>query len=705
MSPGKTTRACAAIFFLLGAGSFAADRIAPGADIVDGALIANDADGANWPSYGRTYSETHFSPLDQITTGNVGRLKLAWSHDLDTRQRTDSQPLEAGGIVYATAGLSIIEAIDAVTGKPLWRYDPDVAAVAGDKLRPSWGIRGLALWKGKVLFGTQDGRLIALDAKSGKPIWSVMTLDPKDESTITGAPRVFGGKVVIGYAGAERRAIRGGVSAYDAETGAFLWRFHTVPGDPSKGFENDAMAMAAKTWSGEWWKYGGGGTVWNAMTYDPELNRLYIGTGNGGPWNWQIRNPKGGDALFLASIVALDADTGKYIWHYQQNPNEAWDYNATMDIAMATLPVDGRPRKVLMQAPKNGFYFVLDRETGKLISAAKIGKVNWASGYDLKSGRPIENPGIRYEKKPILLWPGTFGTHNWQPMAYSPKTRLTYIPTIHTADAFASQGLDPTTWQSEKNAWNTGLAAADIPVPQEEFSSSLQAWDPVAQRQVWSVPTPGIVNGGTMATGGGLVFQGLIDGTFNAYDATNGRKLWSFPAGVAVLGAPISYSINGGQYISVMTGPPSGSPAAILPQQAKFGWRYRDHPRRLLTFVLDGKGSLPSTPPPGPEQPLVSNELVPKPALVKIGEASFNKNCMTCHGVGAVASGAAPDLRASAIPLDAGTFREIVHGGALLQQGMPRFDEVNDAELEALRHYIRQQATGPRADAATGRGP
>ena len=706
-----TSRATATSLLALAAVTLigAADRTLPGATIVDGALIANEADGTNWPSYGRTYTEDHYSPLEQINAGTVGRLKLAWALDVDVPQRPDAQPVEAGGVIYQTVGLSVIHAVEAETGKLLWQYDPDVASVAGDKLRPSWGIRGLAIWKGKVIFGTQDGRLIALDSRDGKPLWSTQTLPQSDESTITGAPRVFGDKVVIGYAGAERHSIRGGVSAYDAESGKFLWRFYTVPGDPAKGFENEAMAMAAKTWSGEWWKYGGGGTVWNAMTYDPELDRLYIGTGNGGPWNYRIRNPDGGDALFLASIVALDGKTGKYVWHYQQNPNEAWDYNATMDIQMATLPIDGRPRKVLMQAPKNGFYFVLDRETGKLISAEKIGKVTWASGYDLKSGRPIETPGARYDK-PTLQWPGTFGVHNWQPMAYSPKARLTFIPSIHMADAYASEELDAKNWKPEKNAWNTGLSWGmtgdnGVKVPSEEFSSSLQAWDPVAQKRVWSIPNPGIVNGGAMATAGGLVFQGLVDGTFNAYDAATGRKLWSFPAGVAVLGAPITYSVNGRQYVTVMAGPPSGSPASILPQQAKYGWRYRDHPRRLLTFVLDGKGKLPATAPPGPEEPLMARDLEPKAELAKTGEASFNKNCMTCHGVGVVASGAGPDLRASAIPLDADAFRQIVHEGALLTRGMPRFSEIDEAELTSLRHYIRQQALNPTASSSSGKGP
>jgi len=671
----------------------------PGASIVDAALLSNEGDGDDWPSYGRTYSENHYSPLAEIDRSTVGRLKLAWSADLEAMQRSDAQPLEAGGVVYVASGLSVVQAFDAASGTRLWRFDPEVAAVAGEKMRPQWGIRGLALWKGKVIVATPDGRLIALDAKNGRKLWSTQTIPTDDESAITGAPRVGGGIVFIGFGGAERRAIRGAVQAFDAETGKFLWRFHTVPGDPAKGFENAAMEMAAKTWSGEWWKHGGGGTVWNAMTYDPELGRLYIGTGNGGPWDYRIRNPKGGDALFLASIVALDAKTGKYIWHYQQNPNEAWDYNSTMDIAMATLPIEGKPTKVLMQAPKNGFYFVLNRETGKLISAEKIGRVDWAIGYDLKTGRPIEAPNARYDTARIL-WPGTFGVHNWQPMAYSPKSRLTFIPSIKMADAYSSDPKSVKDWKSEPNAWNSGITwapGASLRVPTEEFSSSLQAWNPVTQKRAWQVPNPGIINGGVLATGGELVFQGLLDGTLNAYDAANGKKLWSFQAGVSVLGAPISYRVGGRQYVTVMTGPPSGSAAAVLPQQAKFGWRYRDHPRRLLTFVLDGRGVLPPAPPPGPERPLASDALKPDPKLASVGEASFNKNCMTCHGIGAVASGAAPDLRASAIVLDGDAFAQVVKEGALLPAAMPKFAEIDDRELLALRHYVRREANGASA--------
>jgi quinohemoprotein ethanol dehydrogenase len=678
-----------------GAGALAQTSARP----VDASLLADEGEGTNWAAYGRTYSENHYSPLGEITTRNVHGLHLAWTHELGVLQRADSQPLEANGVEYVAVGLSVVQALDAKSGRELWRYDPKVAEVAGHKLRASWGIRGLALWKDAVIVATQDGRLLSIASKNGTLQWSTQTLDKADETTITGAPRVFHDKVVIGFAGGDRDKVRGAVNCFDARTGHFLWRFYTVPGNPVAGFENDAMRMAAKTWSGQWWKYGGGGAVWNAMTYDPELNRLYIGTGNGSPWNWKIRNPGGGDALFLSSIIALDADTGKYIWHYQTSPNEAWDNDATMDMVLATLTIDGKVRKVLMQAPKNGFFYVLDRETGKLISAQKLGRVTWASRVDLTTGRPIDEPNVRYEKGPVLIWPGTYGVHNWEPMSYDPNSHLVYIPTIHQADIYDASGIDPKTWKPIKHGWNPGMGSSGsgnanpaLRVPTDEFSSALVAWNPARQVATWTAKTPGTINGGVMSTAGNLVFQGQADGNFNAYDTGSGKKLWSFQAGVAIMGSPISFRVEGHQYVSVLAGPISGSASATLPDSVKYGWRFRDFPRRVLTFSLEGTATLPPSPTPKPEVPIRSDALTPEPSRVRIGADLFNIHCMTCHGVGAISGGAAPDLRASGIPLDAATFKTVVHGGALLQQGMPRFHDLDDDQQLSLRHYIRAQA-------------
>ena len=691
----KNTGAAAALALFIGALAFSSNAKLE----VDTRSLASESDGTNWASYGRTYSEDHYSPLSEITASNVAHLGLAWSADLEVLQRADSQPLAVGGIVYVAAGLSIVQAFDAANGHRLWRYDPQVAKVAGVKLRGSWGIRGLAFWKGRVLVATGDGRLLALDARTGKLLWSTQTLDKKMDptggATITGAPRVFDEKVVIGSAGGDWWA-RGALSCFDVRTGKLLWRFYTVPGNPAEGFENKAMEMAAKTWSGEWWKFGGGGTVWDGITYDPDFKRIYIGTGNGDPQNWKIRNPEGGDNLFLDSIVALDANTGEYVWHYQLNPNDAWDFDATMNMVLAELTIRGKARKVLMQAAKNGFFYVIDRETGKVISADEFERVTWAERIDLTTGRPVENPGIRYEKGPVLIWPGKLGAHGWQPMSYSPETHLAYIPTARYAGIYSSEGVNPATWAADPKSWNSGMstaAPAGLKLPVEEFKSYLQAWDPVRQTAVWKVVLPSMASSGTLASAGGLVFQGSADGTFNAYDASAGTKLWSFNARVAVLGSPMSYSVRGHQCITVLSGPPSGTTAT--PESAKFGWQHRDHLRRILTFALDAHGELPATAPPRFAKPLLGDGSEPGPAsVVTRGAGLYARNCLACHGVGAVSGGAAPDLRESPILLVRDAFRQIVQAGALESHGMPKFAEMSDDDLAAIQHYIRAQARG-----------
>ena len=652
--------------------------------------LSGSALAADWPGYGGTANELHYSPLDAITPTTVGRLRPTWSTTLDV-PRANSEPIEVNGIVYVAAGLSIVQAFDARSGKRLWRYDPEVGKVSGLKLRLSWGVRGMAYADGRVYVGTQDGRLIGIDAGTGKPVWSVQTTDgPDDGRYITGAPRTFNGKVLIGHGGADFSPVRGYVTCYDAATGKQLWRFYTVPGNPAKGFEDDTQAMAARTWSGEWWKYGGGGTVWNAMTFDAELNRVYLGTGNGAPWNWKLRNPAGGDALFLASIVALDADTGAYQWHYQQNPNEAWDYNATSDMPLATLAINGRPRKVLMQAPKNGFYYVIDRETGKLISAEKLGKVTWAERIDVASGRPVERADIRYQHGLTEMWPGNLGLHNWPPMSFSPRSGLVYIPTLESGGLFGDEGVDPRSWRHTPGAFNSALGPQYGEGVAPTAKTELLAWDPVRQRRVWSVPTPSPWNGGTLATAGGLVFQGHIDGTLNAYDALTGQKVWSYAVGNAVLGAPISYSVGDRQYIAVISAPPAGA-LAVLEGANAYGWRYRDHPARLLTFALDGKATLPALPKPGAEKPILDPAFKVDAALAGEGAIVYY-NCLACHGSNGISMGSAPDLRASAIALSDTAFKAVVHEGTLVARGMPAYGELSDHQLLSLRHYLRSEA-------------
>ncbi len=450
------------------------------------------------------------------------------------------------------------------------------------------------------------------------------------------------------------------------------------------------MEMAAKTWKGDWWKFGAGGTAWNALTYDPELNRVYIGTGNGGPWNQKLRSPGGGDNLFLCSVVALDADTGAYVWHYQTTPGETWDFNSSMDMVLTTLAIGGKNRKVLLHAPKNGFFYVLDRESGKLISAEKLGKVTWADHVDLATGRPVEVPGARYENGEALIWPGSGGIHNWQPMAYSPDTKLTYIPAKEMAGYYNDVGFDAKTYDMGKQG-PMGLRPFFDDVPKTAGSSSLLAWDAASQKKAWSMETPGATNGGVLATHGGLVFQGQADGRFVAHDASSGAELWSADMGVGTQAPPITYAIDGKQYVSILAGW-AGGQMLLGSLSAQHGWVGRNHPRRLLTYVLDGKAPLPASPPPEETKVLAAPDFHVDAALADKGKPIYAKNCLICHGTAVVAGGAAPDLRASPMPLSAPAFKSVVQGGALTARGMPVFAELTDAELEGLRHYIRARA-------------
>ena len=653
---------------------------------IDNAALNNEADGTNWAAWGRTFSEQRFSPLDQINKDTVSRLGLAWTLELPDVWNVSTAPVAVDGVIYFAAGFSVIHAVDALSGQLLWKYDPKVT---GFKMRMAWGSRGMTFWKGKVYAGTQDGRLFALDAKTGALVWEVLTTEPGDNRYITGAPRVFNGKVIIGHGGADFGHVRGYVSAYDAEDGKQLWRWFVVPGNPADGFEDKSMEAAAKTWTGEWWKYGGGGTAWNAMTYDPEFNRVYIGTGNGSPWNHKLRSPEGGDNLYLCSVVALDADTGEYIWHYQTTPGESWDFNSTMDIVLATIEIEGRPRKVAMHAPKNGFFYVIDRETGKLISAEKIGKVTWAERVDLATGRPVEVPGARYENGEALIWPGSGGAHNWHPMSYSPDTGLVYIPARELAGYYNDEGRSPKTWQMTPGDV-MGLKGFFDDIPKNAGTSELLAWNPVTQKKAWSTPTPGVTNGGIVSTHGGLVFQGQADGRFVAHADKTGAELWSYDMGVGTQAPPITFSVDGKQYVSILAGW-AGGQMLLGTLSAQHGWVGREHPRRLLTFALDAKAALPPSPPPSTTVVVDDPAFKVDAALAAKGQDLYSR-CVICHGVAAVAGGTAPDLRASQVPLSPEAFKAIVQTGALESRGMPVFPELSDNDLESIRHYIRDRA-------------
>lgn len=654
-------------------------------------LTQADRDSNNWVTYGRTYSEQRFSPLRQINDQNVRQLGLAWYFDLDTHRGQESTPLVIDGVMYFTTAWSKVVALDAATGKILWSYDP--------KVPPAWGVnaccdvvnRGVAAWKGKLFLGTLDGRLIALDAATGKPVWETLTIDPKLRYTITGAPRVVKGKVLIGNGGAEM-GVRGYLSAYDAGTGKLVWRFYTVPGDPSKPFENAALEKAAKTWSGEWWKNGGGGTVWDSIAYDPDLDLLYFGTGNADPWSRKFRGQATEDNLFSSSIVAVKPDTGEYVWHYQENPADEWDFDSAEQIILTDLTFDGHLRHVLLHAPKNGFFYVLDRQTGKLLSAKPFTSVNWTTGIDAQSGRPIETPQSEYERgdKPSVITPGPGGAHSWQPVSFSPQTGLVYFPVLESGFPYKSAAR----FSHNRLAWNTGTdpVAAELPqIPQVKkavlgtIKGHLVAWDPVSQKEVWRVERPGPWNGGALSTAGNLVFEGTGSGQFEAFRATTGEKLWSASTESGVTAGPIAYSVNGEQYVAVIVG--WGGALPLVAGEIGLQKPRMVNVPRMLAFKLGGKAALPAAPEVKPQE-LTPPKSTAAVATLKRGEQLYQGYCSGCHGDVAVSGGVLPDLRYSGALKDDQWF-QIVLGGMLQSYGMVSFGkEISKRDAGAIREYI-----------------
>lgn len=656
--------------------------------------IADVDNTSDWLAYGRNHNEQRFSPLQQINAGNLDKLSVDWYMDLPNDIGLVATPLVIDGVLYFTGSMNLVRAVDARTGKLIWEHDPQVAQeVAGHKKAGWVHNRGLSAYGDKIFAATWDGRLQALNRVTGELVWSTRTFELSEALYITGAPKAFKGKVLIGNGGTEHGPSRGYVSAYDAQTGKLAWRFYIVPGNPAEGFEDEAMEMAAATWSGQWWEHGGGGNAWHAFTYDEELDQLYIGTGNGSPWNQKLRSPAGGDNLFLCSVVALDPDTGKYLWHYQTVPGETWDYNSNMDIVLADLKVAGRDVKAMMHAPKNGFFYVIDRRDGKLLSAEKFADVNWASHVDLDTGRPVERAGARYEDGFENIYPSPFGAHSWHAMSYNPGTGLVYLPTIHMSADFKDEAYDEA-WRSVSFEGGAAVDWAKGPDPRA-YSGELQAWDPIAQRQVWAKEQSSTWASGTLTTGSNLVFQGEADGMLHAYDARNGKALWSYDAGLGISAPPITYELDGKQYLSVLVGFGGGFASRLTPGSDDLGWAYGVQMRRLLTFSLDGKADVPAQPAPHFPQPLVEADFKINDQLAAAGAVLYlQKTCYSCHGIDVVAGGMAPDLRASAIPLSEMEpfFSRIVRDGERLGRGMPGFPDLTDEELEALRHYIRRTA-------------
>jgi alcohol dehydrogenase (cytochrome c)/quinohemoprotein ethanol dehydrogenase len=640
---------------------------------------------AQWMLEARTYDGERFSPLKQINTDTVSGLGLAWYADFDSNRGQEATPLVIDGVIYLSTAWSKVKAYDARTGRLLWAYDPKVPGEFAGRGCCDVVNRGLAAWNGRIYVATYDGRLIALDARTGTPVWQVLTLDHDKPVTSTGAPLAFNGKIVIGNAGGEF-GVRGYITAYDAETGKQIWRFYTVPGNPAEGFEQAILREAAASWHGNWWQAGGGGTVWDAILYDPKLNLLYFGTGNGSPWNRGYRGSGGGDNLFVASIIAVNADTGAHVWHYQEVPGEEWDYDATSPLMIADLKIEGRPRHVLLQASKDGFFYVLDARTGKVISAKPYVTVTWANGVDTKTGRPMLNPEARYEEsgKPALVQPGGQGAHSWHPFSFNPQTGLVYFSAIETgglmmsAKNYTYQPMSP----------NTGIGFASPDQVSEEAraklpraaQSTLVAWDPVQNKEVWRSDVLGNIGAGTLSTAGGLVFQGTTKGRLVAYRATDGKVLWSMEAQTGVVAAPSTFELDGQQYLAEEVGY----------GLARYG---TSNQSRLLVLRLGGTAALPPAPPPPPAPVLNPPPSTASKELIEAGHQQFVSHCAMCHDSQFANRALFPDLRYSPALNSAQAFDAIVIQGALQSSGMSSFkDRITEDQAQSIRAYMIQRA-------------
>ncbi|MEO2174096.1 MAG: PQQ-dependent dehydrogenase, methanol/ethanol family [bacterium] len=670
-----------------------------------------ESEPGNWLAHGRTYEEQRFSPLDQINTESISQLGLAWYSDMRSNRALEATPIIVDNMMFVSTAWSRVYALDAVTGEEIWYFDPKVPGAWARKACCDVVNRGVAVYKGRVYVASLDGRLISLDAATGKQIWEVDTLiDRERDYTITGAPRVANGKVFIGNGGAEY-GVRGYVTAYDAESGEQVWRFYTVPGDPSLPFEHSEMEMAAKTWKGgEWWKIGGGGTVWNSIVYDPDFNQVYLGVGNGSPWTRVIRSPGGGDNLFLSSIVALDADTGKMNWYYQTTPGDNWDFTAVQDMVLADLKVDGVDRKVLLQAPKNGFFYVLDRSDGELLRAHKYVAVNWATHVDMETGRPVEDPALDYLEESQWILPGPLGGHNWQAMSFDESKGIMYIPAMESPLAYSmSEEWKRTgTYKRVVGGWNLGIelgrinqVMADAGDP-PKARGILKAFDPLTGEEKWAVEQLHYWNGGVLATKGNVLFQGNSLGEFNAYNSDTGELLWTFDAYTSFLAPPVSYQIDGVQYVAILTGTGGGDlfsgdvPNLASIEYGNFG--------KLLVFKLNGNLTLP--------QPTAVDRSIPDQPDIQAsaedidrGERLYHETCAVCHGLAAKSSGIIPDLRLMSAEKHQ-IFKEIVMDGVLAANGMASFaDLVDEGDVARIEAYVVHRANEDKkaaSEAASG---
>ena len=676
--------------------------------VINASLVVNQTALINpkgeWLNHGRTYKEQRYSPLTDINKNNVNELDLAWSFKFDTARGMEATPILHDGVLYVSTGWSHVHAIDARSGDELWHYDAKVPKSQLAKTCCGPVNRGVAIWQKdnssplQIFFGSLDGRLIALDAKTGKENWSVQSTPTDGNYSITGAPRIVKDMVIIGNGGGEL-GVRGYITAYDVSSGEMRWRFYTVPGDRNKPQESEALKKALPTWSGEeWYKLGGGGgTVWDSIVFDPELDILYIGTGNGSPWNRDLRSPGGGDNLYLSSIVAINPDNGKYIWHYQTTPADNWDYTATQQMILAEIEINNEIRSVIMQAPKNGFFYVLDRKTGELISAEKFGHVTWATHVDMETGKPVESEFADYQENGgSYIWPSPYGAHNWQPMSYSKKTGYIYIP-VQTIPAYFS-GQKEVSYKV--NRWNTGVNLNESRSPASWVAAKasldalvygeLVAWDPIKQERAWSVRHPKPSNGGTLSTAGDLVFQGTWDGAFAAYDALSGDQLWQYQSDSAILAGPITYELDGEQYVAVTQGS-GGVVMLTIGEEIRKNFVNQN---RLLVFKrgdfnlerLTANNTMASL-----ESVKFEHDL--DIARVKNGEYLYHNNCASCHGLDAKSNYVVPDLRYMSEETH-DNFATIVLGGSLTHKGMIGFYETLSLDDVGMIHdYLRDEQT------------
>ena len=676
--------------------------------VINASLVVNQTALINpkgeWLNHGRTYKEQRYSPLTDINKNNVNELDLAWSFKFDTARGMEATPILHDGVLYVSTGWSHVHAIDARSGDELWHYDAKVPKSQLAKTCCGPVNRGVAIWQKdnssplQIFFGSLDGRLIALDAKTGKENWSVQSTPTDGNYSITGAPRIVKDMVIIGNGGGEL-GVRGYITAYDVSSGEMRWRFYTVPGDRNKPQESEALKKALPTWSGEeWYKLGGGGgTVWDSIVFDPELDILYIGTGNGSPWNRDLRSPGGGDNLYLSSIVAINPDNGRYIWHYQTTPADNWDYTATQQMILAEIEINNEIRSVIMQAPKNGFFYVLDRKTGELISAEKFGHVTWATHVDMETGKPVESEFADYQENGgSYIWPSPYGAHNWQPMSYSKKTGYIYIP-VQTIPAYFS-GQKEVSYKV--NRWNTGVNLNESRSPASWVAAKasldalvygeLVAWDPIKQERAWTVRHPKPSNGGTLSTAADLVFQGTWDGAFAAYDALSGDQLWQYQSDSAILAGPITYELDGEQYVAVTQGS-GGVVMLTIGEEIRKNFVNQN---RLLVFKrgdfnlerLTANNTMASL-----ESVKFEHDL--DIARVKNGEYLYHNNCASCHGLDAKSNYVVPDLRYMSEETH-DNFATIVLGGSLTHKGMIGFYETLSLDDVGMIHdYLRDEQT------------